>query len=514
MDIEDAFRQVGEYGALQRSVFWTMAIPQVFVAWHHVHNVFVGAQPRFFCIRGMERTEGCPKADQLPCEKYDFVRTDFSSVASEWNLVCSESYKSDMIQSVYMVGCLFGNIIGGYIADQYGRRHLSYVSILLMTVCSLVAIDAGSYDRYLLWRFLAGIFTGAYGLVSFTIPIELVGAKQRGFVNVVMTILYAAGIGSLALLAYYVRDWQQLSVITALPGLIGIYYYWVVPESPRWLMTQGRIEEAERIMTSIAAYNNTLPPSQTIHLRPLSMHPAKTRQASFFDMIRSSILRNITLNNLYTWFVNSLVFYGLTMRAGDLNGDRYLNVALAGLIEIPADIVTLYLTDIYGRRFTYSWSMLFGGIFCIGIIITPENSATLQVVLALLGKIGISMATCVSWIHAAEMYSTNIRNKALSICNTSSRLGGVVSPMVLALGRIHPNADFFIFGLSAVVGGVLSRGLPETLNRPLPETVEDVDSWASVPLGTHIVDLSQPEIMERSIRRLEEEFEVLERLKE
>lgn len=131
-----------------------------------------------------------------------------------------------MIQSVYMVGCLFGNIIGGYIADQYGRRHLSYVSILLMTVCSLVAIDAGSYGRYLLWRFLAGIFTGAYGLVSFTIPIELVGAKQRGFVNVVMTILYAAGIGSLALLAYYVRDWQQLSVITALPGLIGIYYYW------------------------------------------------------------------------------------------------------------------------------------------------------------------------------------------------------------------------------------------------------------------------------------------------
>lgn len=88
MDIEDAFRQVGEYGALQRQVFWTMAIPQVFVAWHHVHNVFVGAQPRFFCIRGTERTEGCPKADQLPCEKYDFVGTDFSSVASEVNIIC------------------------------------------------------------------------------------------------------------------------------------------------------------------------------------------------------------------------------------------------------------------------------------------------------------------------------------------------------------------------------------------------------------------------------------------
>lgn len=139
--------------------------------------------------------------------------------------MCSESYKSDVIQSVYMAGLLFGNLIGGYIADQYGRRHLSYVSILLITVFSLIAVDASSYNLYLVWRFLAGGFTGAYGLVSFTIPTELVGAKQRGFVNVLMTIVYALGIGSFALLAYFVRDWKQLSVLTALPGLIGIYYY-------------------------------------------------------------------------------------------------------------------------------------------------------------------------------------------------------------------------------------------------------------------------------------------------
>lgn len=139
--------------------------------------------------------------------------------------MCSESYKSDMIQSVYMAGLLFGSLIGGYIADQYGRRHISYVSILLITVFSLIAVDASSYGRYLVWRFLAGGFTGAYGLVSFTIPTELVGAKQRGFVNVVMTIVYALGIGSFALLAYFIRDWKQLSVLTALPGLIGIYYY-------------------------------------------------------------------------------------------------------------------------------------------------------------------------------------------------------------------------------------------------------------------------------------------------
>lgn len=143
----------------------------------------------------------------------------------QWNLVCSESYKADLIQSVYMAGLLFGNLAGGYIADQYGRRHLSYIGALLITFFSLMAMDASSYHSYLCWRFLSGVCTGAWGLVSFTVPTELVGPKQRGFVNVVMTVNFALGVGSLSLLAFYIRDWKQLSLVTALPGLIGIYYY-------------------------------------------------------------------------------------------------------------------------------------------------------------------------------------------------------------------------------------------------------------------------------------------------
>lgn len=514
MDIEEAFRQVGEYGSLQKRVFWSMAIPQVFVAWHHLHNVFVSAEPQFRCVRAAIPTDGCPKVGETPCDRYDFSGGEFTSVVSEWNLVCSESYKADLIQSVYMAGLLFGNLAGGYIADQYGRRHLSYIGALLMTFFSLIAMDASSYNSYLCWRFLAGVCTGAWGLVSFTLPTELVGPKQRGFVNVVMTVNFALGVGSLSLLAFFIRDWKQLSLVTALPGLIGIYYYKVVPESPRWLLTQGRIEEAEHVLTSIALFNNNHPPSSPIHLRPLSIHPVKAKQAGVLDILRNATLRNITANNLYTWFVNSMVYYGLTMRAGNLNGDRYVNVALAGLIEIPADIVTLYLMDVYGRRSTYSWSMLFGGIFCVGIIITPGESSIFKTVLALLGKMGISMSFCVAWMHAAEMYPTCIRNKALSICNTSSRLGGVFSPMVLTLGRIYPNMDFAVFGLMAFFGGVASRRLPETLNCPMPETVEDIDSWMSLPLKTRIIDLSQPKIMERSIKKLEGDFEELQRLRD
>lgn len=500
MDIEEAFHQVGEYGPLQKRVFWSMAIPQAFVAWHHLHNVFVAAEPQFYCVRSDVKTAGCPKVDEPPCESYLFGKSDFTSVASEWNLVCSDAYKSDAIQSMYMAGLLVGNLIGGYVADQFGRRHLSYISVLLITVLSIIAIGSSSYGTYVFWRFLAGVCTGAYGLVSFTLPTELVGAKQRGFVNVIMTISFALGVGSFSLLAYFIRDWRYLSLVTALPGLIGFYYYKLAPESPRWLLSQGRLEEAERVLTSIAIFNHRhLPSSVPIHLKPLPIVKNKPSSSSVFDIVRHSTLRNITINNLYTWFVNSMVYYGLTMRAGNLNGDRYMNIALSGLIEIPADLLTLYLMDWYGRRVTYSWSMLFGGIFCVGIMVTPDDSSMIQTVLALLGKMGISMSFCVAWMHAAEMYPTNIRNKALSICNTSSRLGGVFSPMVLTIGRIYPNMDFTVFGLSAFVGGLISWKLPETLNRPMPETVEDVDDWMTMMSSsgkTRIVDISHMRILD------------------
>ena len=143
----------------------------------------------------------------------------------QWNLVCNDAYKADIVQSVYMAGLLIGNLFGGAIADQHGRRHVAYISMLSITLFSVAALMSQSYATYVSWRLLAGIFTGSYGLVSFTLPTELVGSEQRGFVNVAMTVSFALGVGIFSLLAFFIRDWRVLSLVTALPGLIGLYYY-------------------------------------------------------------------------------------------------------------------------------------------------------------------------------------------------------------------------------------------------------------------------------------------------
>jgi len=142
--------------------------------------------------------------------------------------VCGNAYKSDLVQSVFMTGLFVGNLFGGAVADQRGRRSVVIVNVIGITVFSILAaspVSAPNHAMYTLWRLTAGFCAGAYGLLSFTLPAELVSCAERGFVNTVNTVAFALGVASLSLLAYNIRDWRMLSFATALPGLIGIYYY-------------------------------------------------------------------------------------------------------------------------------------------------------------------------------------------------------------------------------------------------------------------------------------------------
>jgi MFS family permease len=127
-----------------------------------------------------------------------------------------------------MAGLLVGNLVGGVFADQRGRRDVIIIGSFGLTLFSVLAaapFTAPSFVLYVTWRVAAGICTGAYGLVSFTLPAELVSSAERGFVNVITTVAFALGVASLAPLAYFIRDWRMLSLVSAAPGLVGFYYY-------------------------------------------------------------------------------------------------------------------------------------------------------------------------------------------------------------------------------------------------------------------------------------------------
>lgn len=121
--------------------------------------------------------------------------------------------------------------------------------------------------------------------------------------------------------------------------------------------------------------------------------------------------------------------------------------------------------------------MLLAGLSCALIMVLPsdvERSGHLKTFLALLGKTGISASFAMIYIHSAEFYPTVIRNAGLGICATAARFGGVVAPVITLLGASVAGLEFFAFGFLGITSGLMNLKLPETLNRPLPETVADL----------------------------------------
>jgi MFS family permease len=143
----------------------------------------------------------------------------------QWNLVCDEGYKADLVQSFYMAGFLVGSLIFGTLADAYGRRRVIHCTCIAMSVLTLLGMTAPSYGIYVLLRCLTGMLSAGFGMVTFTYTSEVIGQSKRGFLAIIFPAMFAVGIAVYSLLAWFIRDWRYLAVSTAVPGAAGFYFY-------------------------------------------------------------------------------------------------------------------------------------------------------------------------------------------------------------------------------------------------------------------------------------------------
>jgi hypothetical protein len=93
-------------------------------------------------------------------------------------------------------------------------------------------------------------------VVNITLPaIELVGPRHRTLVTILVNIAYSLALVSLSIIVWAVRDWRLLALATTLPFVTLFFHWWLLPESPRWLLAQGRVKEAEKILVQMARYS-------------------------------------------------------------------------------------------------------------------------------------------------------------------------------------------------------------------------------------------------------------------
>ncbi|KAL6064920.1 hypothetical protein STEG23_012865 [Scotinomys teguina] len=390
-----------------------------------------------------------------------------------FDLVCANAWMLDLTQAILNLGFLAGAFTLGYAADRYGRILIYLISCFGVGVTGVVVAFAPNFSVFVIFRFLQGVFGKGAWMTCFVIVTEIVGSKQRRIVGIVVQMFFTLGIILLPGIAYFIPSWQGVQLAISLPSFLFLLYYWVVPESPRWLITRKQGEKALQILRHVAKCNGKyLSPNYS----EITVTDEEVSNPSFLDLVRTPQMRKCTLILMYAWFTSAVVYQGLVMRLGIVGGNLYIDFFISGLVELPAALLILLTIERLGRRLPFAASNIVAGVACLVTAFLPEGIPWLRTTVATLGRLGITMAFEIVYLVNSELYPTTLRNFGVSLCSGLCDFGGIIAPFLLfRLAAIWLELPLIIFGILATICGGLVMLLPETKGIALPETVDDVE---------------------------------------
>lgn len=515
--MEAFLEKIGEFGRFQRKLFLLLSLPTIIVSMQKLAWVFLGARVDHRCRLPWEEEnatfplppevknitlpwdkkrsnyEQCyvwsgitedplqrsNDSVEITCDHYVYDTSTYAtSAVIDYELVCDRAWLRATVQSVYMVGMLVGSYLFGDLSDRFGRKPVFLSALVLMVVVGVGQAAIPDYYAFTSLRFILGASLQGVFLVAYVMAMELVGKKRRVLVGVLAQAFYTLGYFMAAFLAYGIESWRWLQITMTVPALLFIPYYWVVPESSRWLITKGRTAEA-RVILETAAKTNKKEVSEEMILQALEMSKASKDggKGNYFDLFRYPNLRRKTLNLYFNWFVNSGVYYGLSLNTGNLGGNDYINFIISGAVELPAHAITIYLLDRVGRRLPLCSFLVLGGLALLSTMFIPKDLPWLLVVFAMFGKLCITASYAIIYVLTAEIFPTVVRNVGVGSSSMIARIGGALAPYINLLGDTWKPLPLLIFGSLALAAGIFSLLLPETLGRRLPETIEDGENF-------------------------------------
>ncbi|XP_072932973.1 solute carrier family 22 member 6-like [Epargyreus clarus] len=416
---------------------------------------------------------------RMQCEM--FVYQHRSSIVAEFDLACEE-WKRTLVGTVHNVGMLISLPIMGYVSDRYGRRTALVVSGVGAGVLGLCKSFVGSYVAYLLAELLETVLGASVYPAAFVLMIEWLGVEQRILASLLLGIPLSAGAATLALLDYLTGYWRLWARLAYPPSFLLLLYPWLLPESVRWLVARGRLPEAVRVIKQAARCNRVDIPEDTLD-KMLAKEPvmdkvetAVEEESLFRAFIKYPALRR-RLCVCFAWWASAVfVFYGLAVRAHALAGSAHANYALLAAAELPALLVNTLLLDRAGRRPLLTAAFLVTAVALIAIPCLPDPDSALGTALFLAGKVGATMALNALYVYTAELFPTRARQRLLAACSTCGRLGAILAPQTPLLAAYGKWVPATLLGALPLASAALTRLVPDTLGRRLPDSFADLDS--------------------------------------
>ncbi|KAI4496537.1 hypothetical protein M0804_000347 [Polistes exclamans] len=522
MDFDDLLPYVGEFGLYQKILFILMIPFASFVAWVYFSQIFLTLVPEeHWCwvpelenLTASERIalaipvgkEGYSKCTMYDanyteilsnginisdptwsikkCQhgwEFNYTEIPYSTIATEFEWVCDNSALPSTAQSIFFVGAIFGGLIFGWIADKYGRVPALVGANITGFLSGVATIFAGSFWEFAACRFFFGFAFDNCFTMMYILVLEYVGPKWRTFVaNMSIAIFFTFASCVLPWIAYFLADWRMTCLATSVPLILAILSPWLIPESARWLVSQGRVDQAIGILRKFERINGTKVPDdiyKQFQETCAKMHKEEEADKSYsvLDLFRSPRLRKITILFIIIWMAISLVFDGHVRNVDNLGLNVFVTFTVAAATELPADTFLTLVLDRWGRRWLACGSMVISGIFSIWACAISNNvySATL----AICGRFWVNISYNIGLQYAAEVLPTVVRAQGVALIHIMGYVASILAPFVVYLNIISSILPLLLLGIFGILGGLLTLFLPETLDKDLPQTLEDGENF-------------------------------------
>uniref|UniRef100_A0A8C4YV11 Major facilitator superfamily (MFS) profile domain-containing protein n=1 Tax=Gadus morhua TaxID=8049 RepID=A0A8C4YV11_GADMO len=399
-----------------------------------------------------------------------------SCVLVQWDLVCGDYWKVPLQHICFMAGWIFGYVLLGTLCDWVGRRRGFLISVSLSSVLGVALCIANNPVVFLLLRLAQGAMLAGVLLASYISRLEVCDPPNRLMVTMIGGFF---GVGAELLLPVLVvlcRDWKILQAVATLPLILLLSYWWsalsMFPESPRWLLSTSQLLQAKRSLRMFSSGN-------ALCLRDENQ-PGERLLAGKHPHAHTSL--TIVLS-CFSSFIGTGIQYCFKRNLPSFTTNFYFTYFLRVLTRALSCLFLCFTVNRFGRRSILLLSAIITGLSSLLLLaLTLYLHDGLLMVLSVLGLLSSQALAMLSLLFASEVMPTVIRGGCLGLVFAAGCVGIAASSLM----ELQNNAGYFlhhvIFASFAVLSVLCIMLLPESRRKPLPDSLDDGESWRRPPL--------------------------------
>ncbi|XP_055849421.1 solute carrier family 22 member 4 isoform X2 [Episyrphus balteatus] len=405
-------------------------------------------------------------ATVIPCKAFEH-KSDYPSLITQFDLVCSRDILVAVTQFFHLFGVLTGGILATHLLKYFSPRNVMLFGMITQIICGNLTGHVSSYELHVFFRCLSAVCCCQMYTAGAMIFMDITTGTYRTVVCTLFEQFWSVGVIMLPGVASFSKSWTFLYMAISWPTVILIYLWRWIPDSPRWMIQRGRVLEAKAILQECIEMNGTkycLPHDidQQLQLQAITSMEAAPPSGWWSLWKGPRAVRHMICVHL-CWSLYIVVYYGMLLNIRSFSREHLeINTIIAGCSEITGTFIGLLLILTTSKKWqcTGAFNIVAGMIAWSAWLIPDSIKGNPRVALlmlsAMISKAAISCTLSILTTCTTELVTEDKKKICAYSTIVWARIWLLTAPFVGAtviFGQLVPQSAFASF---TIIGGVLS----------------------------------------------------------